>query len=68
VRKSSDERSNVVVEAGWPGLRLMKRFQSYERQHTSTDDLAHVNFGYVTRLARFDAAIVVLPASRRPAP
>jgi hypothetical protein len=51
------------VEAGWPGLRFTERLENYKRQHLPTDDLAHVNFGYVAQVARLNAATVVSLAS-----
>lgn len=47
------------VRAGWPGLRFTERLENYKRQHLPTDDLAHVNFGYVAQVARLNAATVV---------
>ena len=51
------------VRAGWPGLRFTERLENYKRQHLPTDDLAHVNFGYVAQVARLNAATVVSLAS-----
>jgi hypothetical protein len=51
------------VRAGWPGLRFTERLENYTRQHLPTDDLAHVNFGYVAQVARLNAATVVSLAS-----
>lgn len=56
------------VQAGWPGLRFTERLENYNRQHLPTDDLAHVNFGYVAQVARLDAATVVSLASAPAAP
>ena len=56
------------VQAGWPGLRFTERLENYKRQHLPTDDLAHVNFGYVARVARLNAATVVSLASAPAAP
>ncbi|HEV7991469.1 MAG TPA: M28 family peptidase [Gemmatimonadaceae bacterium] len=56
------------VESGWPGLRFTERLENYNRQHLPTDDLAHVNFGYVAQVARLDAATVVSLASAPAAP
>jgi hypothetical protein len=47
------------VSAGWPGLRFTERLENYKRQHLPTDDLAHVNFGYVAQVARVNAATLV---------
>jgi hypothetical protein len=51
------------VRAGWPGLRFTERLENYTRQHLPTDDLAHVNFGYVAQVARLNAATLVSLAS-----
>lgn len=51
------------VRAGWPGLRFTERLENYKRQHLPTDDLAHVNFGYVAQVTRLNAATVVSLAS-----
>ncbi|MDB4915275.1 MAG: peptidase [Gemmatimonadetes bacterium] len=51
------------VLAGWPGLRFTERLENYKRQHLPTDDLLHVNFGYVAQVARLNAATVVSLAS-----
>ena len=56
------------VEVGWPGLRFTERLENYKRQHLPTDDLAHVNFGYVARVARLNAATMVSLASAPAAP
>ena len=46
------------VALGDPGLRFTERLENYKRQHLPTDDFAHVNFGYVTNLARLNASVV----------
>ncbi len=46
------------VSLGDPGLRFTERLENYKRQHLPTDDFAHVNFGYVTNIARLNAAVV----------
>ena len=51
------------VLAGWPGLRFTERLENYKRQHLPTDDLSHVNFGYVAQVTRLNAATVVSLAS-----
>ncbi len=56
------------VLAGWPGLRFTERLENYKRQHLPTDDLSHVNFGYVAQVARLNAAAVVALASAPAAP
>jgi len=47
------------VRAGWPGVRFTERMENYKRQHVPADVLAHVDFGYVARMARLDLATVV---------
>jgi hypothetical protein len=61
IRRSGDHVP--FVRAGWPGLRFTERLENYKRQHLPTDDLAHVNFGYVAQVARLNAATVVSLAS-----
>ena len=56
------------VQAGWPGLRFTERLENYKRQHLPTDDLSHVNFGYVAQVARLNAVTVVALASAPAAP
>ena len=56
------------VQAGWPGLRFTERLENYKRQHLPTDDLEHVNFGYVAQVARLNAATVVSLASAPSSP
>ena len=56
------------IQAGWPGLRFTERFENYKRQHLPTDDLSHVNFGYVAQVARLNAATVVSLGAAPPAP
>jgi len=43
---------------GLAGLRFTEYFENYKRQHLPTDDFAHVDFDYVARVARFNAAVV----------
>jgi hypothetical protein len=66
IGRSGDHRP--YIEAGWPGLRFTERLENYKRQHLPTDDLAHVNFGYVAQVARLNAATVVSLASAPPMP
>lgn len=40
------------------GLRFSERLENYKRQHLPTDDFAHVNFDYVAKVARLNAAVV----------
>ena len=47
------------IQAGWPGLRFTERLENYKRQHLPTDDLSHVNFGYVAQVARLNAVAIV---------
>ena len=56
------------IQAGWPGLRFTERLENYKRQHLPTDDLEHVNFGYVAQVARLNAAAIVSLASAPAAP
>jgi len=50
-----------------PGLRITERLENYKRQHLPTDKLADVNFSYVAKVARLNAAIVG-PLATAPAP
>jgi hypothetical protein len=56
------------VRRGDPGLRFTERLENYKRQHLSTDDLAHVDFDYVARVARLNAAVVGALATAPPMP
>ena len=56
------------VTLGNPGLRFTERVENYNRQHLPTDDLAHVNFGYVANVARVNAITVASLASAPPTP
>ena len=56
------------IQAGWPGLRFTERLENYKRQHLPTDDLSHVNFGYIAQVARLNAATVVSLAAAPAAP
>ena len=56
------------ILAGWPGLRFTERLENYKRQHLPTDDLSHVNFGYVAQVARLNAATVISLASAPASP
>ena len=51
-----------------PGLRITERLENYKRQHLPTDGLADVNFSYVAKVARLNAAIVGGIASAPAAP
>ena len=60
------------VTLGDAGLRFTERVENYNRQHLPTDDFAHVNFGYVAKVARVNgmtvaslAAAPATPASAR---
>ncbi len=46
-----------------PGLRFTERLENYKRQHLPTDKLADVNFSYVAKVARLNAATVGALAS-----
>ena len=56
------------VTAGWPGLRFTERLENYKRQHLTTDDFSHVNFGYIAQVARLNAATLLSLASAPAAP
>jgi hypothetical protein len=56
------------VALGDPGLRFTERVENYNRQHLPTDDLAHVNFGYVANVARVNAITVASLAAAPPTP
>jgi hypothetical protein len=56
------------VRLGDPGLRFTERLENYKRQHLPTDDLAHVNFGYVANVARTNASVIGSLAAAPPAP
>lgn len=43
---------------GDAALRFTERLENYNRQHLPTDDLAHVDFDYVARVARLNGALV----------
>lgn len=51
------------VTLGDAGLRFTERIENYNRQHLATDDLAHVNFGYVANVARVNAITIASLAS-----
>jgi hypothetical protein len=40
------------------GVRFTERLENYKRQHLPTDRLEDVNFGYVAKVARLNAAVV----------
>jgi hypothetical protein len=46
------------VRQGDPGLRFTEMKENYQRQHLPTDDLANVDFAYVAKVARLNAATV----------
>lgn len=46
------------VRRGLPGLRFTERLENYKRQHLPTDVLEHVDFDYVAKVARLNAAVV----------
>jgi hypothetical protein len=56
------------VDAGDAGLRFTERLENYTRQHLPTDDFAHVNFGYVARVARLNGAAIGALAAGPPTP
>ena len=45
-------------ERGDPALRFSERLENYKRQHLPTDRLEHVDFTYVAKVARLNAATV----------
>lgn len=51
-----------------PGLRFTERLENYKRQHLPTDRIEDVNFSYVTKVARLNAAVVGSLASAPPPP
>ncbi|MEO8576344.1 MAG: M28 family peptidase, partial [Gemmatimonadales bacterium] len=51
-----------------PGLRITERLENYKRQHLPADRLADVNFSYVAKVARLNAATVGALASAPAAP
>lgn len=46
------------VQQGNAGLRFTERLENYKRQHLPTDRLADVDFAYVAKVARLNAAVV----------
>ncbi|MGI9089847.1 MAG: M28 family peptidase, partial [Gemmatimonadaceae bacterium] len=56
------------AQRGDPALRFTERLENYKRQHLPTDDLAHVNFGYVTNVARLKGATIAALAMAPPIP
>ena len=55
-------------ELNWPGLRFTERLENYRRQHLPEDRLEDVNFPYVARVARLNAAVIGGLASAPPPP
>jgi hypothetical protein len=56
IHRGSDHIPFVL--AGDPGLRFTERLENYTRQHRPEDNFAHVDFGYIARIARLNAATV----------
>lgn len=56
VGRGGDHRP--FVEEGWAGLRFTERVENELRQHRPSDTLGAVNFGYVARVARLNAASI----------
>jgi hypothetical protein len=56
------------VRQGDPGLRFTEMKENYQRQHLPTDDLANVDFEYVAKVARLNAATVGSLAAAPPPP
>jgi hypothetical protein len=50
-------------QKGDPAIRFTERVEDYRRQHLPLDTLAAVNFGYVTKIARLNAATAATLAS-----
>jgi Zn-dependent M28 family amino/carboxypeptidase len=57
IRRGGDHAP--FVRAGDAGLRFTERLENYKRQHLPTDTLGAVNFDYVAKVARLNAATVV---------
>ncbi len=53
---------------GFPGVRFSESRENYSRQHTAADTLGGVDFGYLARNARANAASVATVALAPPAP
>ena len=51
-----------------PAIRFTERLENYKRQHLPTDKLADVNFSYVAKVARLNAAVFGALASAPPPP
>jgi hypothetical protein len=56
------------VRQGDAGLRFTEMYENYKRQHLPTDDLANVDFNYVAKVARLNAATVGSLAAAPPMP
>ncbi len=56
------------VALGDAGLRFTERVENYNRQHLPSDDFAHVDFNYVAKVARVNAATVASLAKAPPVP
>ncbi len=56
------------VRQGDAGLRFTEMYENYKRQHLPTDDLANVDFTYVAKVARLNAATVGSLAAAPPMP
>ena len=53
---------------GDPAVRFTERLENYKRQHLPTDTLADVDFGYVSRVARLNGAMIGTLAAAPPMP
>ena len=56
VGRGGDHRP--FIAEGWPGLRFTERVENELRQHRPTDVIEHVNFPYIARVARLNAATI----------
>lgn len=66
VGRGGDHRSYVAE--GWAGIRFTERVENELRQHRPTDELSGVNFPYVARVARLNAASIASLAQAPAAP
>ncbi|MGE5812900.1 MAG: M20/M25/M40 family metallo-hydrolase [Acidobacteriota bacterium] len=55
-------------ENGYPGVRITEANENYSRQHTVEDTVEGVDFAYLARNARVNAAVAAVMALAPPAP
>lgn len=55
-------------ENGYPGVRITEANENYSRQHTVEDTVEGVDFAYLARNARVNAAVAAVMAIAPPAP